>query len=61
MRNLANQYHENCKKKTIFISLNVLVELESSNSVKHYCLFRLPTLNYGLIKFNLNTLDAEYT
>ena len=61
MRKLANQYHENCKKKTIFISPNVLVELESSNCVKHYCLFRLPILNCSLIKFNLNPLDAEYT
>ena len=61
MRNLANKYNENCKKKTIFVSPNVLVELESSNSVKHFCLFKLPILNYGLINFNLNTLDEKYT
>jgi len=35
--------------------------IESSNSVKYYSLFRLPHLNYGLINFNLNTLDVEYT
>ena len=34
---------------------------ESSNSVKHFFMFRPQILNYNLINFNLNTLDAEYT
>ena len=37
------------------------LDIESLNSVKHYSLFRPPILNYGLINFNLNTLDAKYT